>query len=345
MGKEITIYDIAKELNLSPSTVSRALQDHASVKKITKKKVTDMANQLGYRSNMYASILRKQRSNIIGVILPELDNDFMASVISGMEKVANEVAYNLIISQSLGLIEKEVANAKAMYNSRVDGLLVSVTTTTDTIKHFDPFISKNIPVIFYDCAAPDHLKCTGIVIDNIQAAYKATIHLIEEGCKNIVHITGSLDRKVYSDRLKGFQYAIINYELPFVETNLIINNLSEAAGIMAAQHILNMNPRPDGIFVSNDTCAVHLMKALIQAGISIPHDMAIVGFNNDPVSRVVEPELTTVEYPGSEMGEVAMRTLINHLNGISDLSVTNSIILRSDLIKRKSSLRASKKTC
>jgi LacI family transcriptional regulator len=338
MEKEITIYDIAKGLGISPATVSRALNDHPAVNVNTKQRIFDKASQMGYRSNMFASNLRKQRTNAIGVIVPRLNSYIQSSVIAGMEKIANEAGYTLIISQSMESADKEIANAKTMFNGRIDGLLVSIAANTESIDHFEPFFKKGIPLIFYDRVA-EHKQCTSVVIDNVQAAYKATAHLIEQGCKKIVHICGNLKVNVYADRLNGYKYAHIDHNLPFSESLIISNNLSEEAGITAAEQILKMNPLPDGIFAANDASAISCMKALKQAGLSIPKDIAFVGFNNDPVSRVVEPNLTTIEYPGYEMGEVAARNLINHLDGVADISTTNTITLRSDLIIRESSMK------
>ncbi|WP_347157774.1 LacI family DNA-binding transcriptional regulator [Pontibacter chitinilyticus] len=339
MDKEITIYDIAKELDVSPTTVSRALNDHPAVNKNTKQKIFDAASQMGYRTNLFASNLRRKRTNTIGVIVPILNSNFQSSVLAGMETVANEAGFNLIITQSLEAAEKEIANARTMFDSRVDGLLVSLAYDTENTDHFEPFFSKGIPVLFFDRVA-EHNQSTGIVINNIQAAYKATSHLIEQGCRNIVHISGNLKINVYADRLKGFKYALIDNGLPFNDAHVLVNEkLDEAAGIAAAQQILRMNPAPDGLFVSNDFCAVSCMKALKQAGKRIPEDIAIVGFNNDAICRIVEPSLTTIDYPGYEMGEVAVRSLIHLINGLSDASMTNTITLRSELIVRDSSKR------
>ncbi|WP_181307745.1 LacI family DNA-binding transcriptional regulator [Rufibacter sp. XAAS-G3-1] len=339
MEKDITIYDIARELDLSPTTISRALNDHPAVNKNTKQRIADAAAQMGYRSNLFASNLRKQRTNTIGVIVPRLNSPFMSSVISGMEKMANEAGYNLIISQSLETLQKEMANAKTMFDSRVDGLLVSLSYETDQIEHFENFINRGIPVIFYDRVA-EHRDCTSIVIDNLQAAYKATSHLIEQGCRNIVHITGNLKRNVYTDRLKGYKYALVDHDLAYDDANVLINNLSEEAGEQAAKQILDMKTLPDGIFVSNDTCAVSCIKTLKQAGISVPKDMAVVGFNNDTISRVIEPNLTTINYPGQEMGEMAVRVLLLQMNGTEERAPSNTITLRSELIIRDSSLKS-----
>lgn len=265
MDKETTIYDIAKGVGVSPTTVSRALNDHPAVNIKTKQLIFDKAAQLGYRSNMFASNLRRQRTNTIGVIVPILNSNFQSSVMAGMEKVANEAGYNLIISQSMGTAQKEIANAKTMFNSRVDGLLVSLAHDTENINHFEPFFKKGIPVLFYDRVA-EHKQSTSIVIDNVQAAYKATTHLIEQGCRRIVHISGNLKINVYANRLKGYKYALIDNSLPFDESLIITNDLTEEAGVKAAEQILKMDPRPDGVFVANDFCAVNCMKALKQIG-------------------------------------------------------------------------------
>ncbi|MGB8191358.1 MAG: LacI family DNA-binding transcriptional regulator [Chitinophagaceae bacterium] len=340
-GKEVTIYDLARELNISIATVSRALKDDPVVSKKTRKKIFDLANERGYRSNYFARSLRNQRTETIGVIVPRLNSYFMATVISGMENTANGFGYNLIISQSSESAQKEMANAKTMFNNRVDGLLVSLAYDTDDIEHFDMFFKKNIPVIFFDRVA-EHKDCTNILIDNRKAAYEATKHLVEQGCKRVVHITAMPKRNVYVDRLQGYKQALLEFDLPFSEDNIIIGNLSQEAGVEAAERIKEMSMLPDGVFVSNDNCAVSCMLALKQAGINIPGDIAFAGFNNDPVSKVIEPNLTTINYPGYEMGEVAARNLINHLNGTSPLHSTNTIVLRSELVVRASSLRGAK---
>jgi LacI family transcriptional regulator len=336
--KEVTIYDLAKKLNISSATVSRALQDHPAVNKKTKKKIFDLAEQLGYRSNHFARNLRSQKTNTIGVIVPRLNSHFMSSVISGIEHVANAEGYNLIISQSSESTIKEAANSATLFDSRVDGLLVSLAYDTNAISHFEKFVNKNIPVIFFDRVA-EHNSCTNIIIDNRKAAYEATSHLIAQGCKRIVHITALQKQNVYVDRARGYTEALSNHKLPRKEDSIIIGDLSLEAGIAAAGTILKMKPLPDGIFVANDTCAVGCMMALKESGVRIPEDIAVVGFNNDPVSRVIDPKLTTINYPGYEMGEVAARHLINHLTGVSAIHTTNSIILRSELLIRASSLK------
>jgi LacI family transcriptional regulator len=338
--KEITIYDIAKYLNISATTVSRGLKNHSTINKNTRKKIADAAKELGYRSNTFASSLRSNRTHTIGVIVPRLNSNFMSSVLAGMEDVASRENYNLIITQSLEKREKEKANAHTMYNKRVDGLLISLAYDTENISHLQPFFAKKIPVVFFDRTF-NHSESTSVLIDNFQAAYDVTKHLMEQGCRRIMHLGGNMLRDVYSERLKGYKKALQDHKIPYDEKLIYISNLTEEAGTEAAKYILTMKKtlRPDAVFSANDTAAVHCMIHLKMAGILIPADIAFAGFNNDPISKVVEPNLTTVNYSGYHVGEVAVMNLINHLNGFNSAKTTNTIVLRADLVVRESSLK------
>ncbi|MCU7550136.1 LacI family transcriptional regulator [Chitinophagaceae bacterium LB-8] len=338
--KEVTIYDIARKLNISSATVSRALNDDPVVSKKTKQKIFDLAEQMGYRTNLFARNLRNNRTNTIGVIIPRINSFFMSSVISGMEKVANQSGYNLIISQSSESVEKEIKNVKTLYNSRVDGLLVSLAYDTIDTSHFDVFFKMRLPLIFFDRVV-EHEHATNIIIDNRKKAYEATQHLIDQGCRRILHVTAIPRQTVYVERLAGYKQALADHNIKFKEDYVIINDLSHRAGIETAAIIQAMNTMPDAVFVSNDDCAIGCMIALKKAGIRIPDDIAFVGFNNDPISTIVEPNLTTIDYPGYEMGVVAANNLINHLhlNGVAPIHTTNTIIIRSELIIRASSLK------
>ncbi|MGN6640740.1 MAG: LacI family DNA-binding transcriptional regulator, partial [Mucilaginibacter sp.] len=185
----------------------------------------------------------------------------------------------------------------------------------------------------------EHKKCPSIYINNYQAAYDITSHLIEQGCKRIAHIGGNQMRNVYADRARGYQQALKDHDIAFDEELLIINDLSARSGTEAAEKILNMKNRPDGVFVANDICAINCMQAVKKAGVKIPANIAFAGFNNDPTSCVIEPNLTTIDYRGHEMGEVAAKVMVDHLIRGDDLQKTQSVILRSELIVRESSLK------
>lgn len=335
--KQITIYDIAEALSLSPATISRGLKDHPAIRKDTRKRIMDKAREMGYQHNSFASNLRRNRTNTIGVIVPRLNSYFMSTVIAGMEKVANAAGYNLIISQSMESVQKEISNVNTLFNSRVDGLLVSLAYDTEDISHFDMVLDKNIPLIFFDRVF-EHPQCTSVVIDNYKAAYEVTQHLIAQGSKRIVHISANQKRNVYIDRLKGYRHALADANIPYDDNLVFYNNLSDQAGIEVSQAILAMDEKPDGIFSANDACAVSCIRQLKMAGVKVPQDIAVVGFNNDPLSKVIEPNLTSVNYPGQEMGEIAASTLIRRLDQREGVTL-NTIVLRHDLVVRESSLR------
>ena len=336
--KEVTIYDIAKKLKVSPATVSRGLQDHPSISKKTKKKIIDMVEQMGYRTNHFARNLRQQETKTIGVLVHELKSSFITSVLAGIEKITTEAGYDIIITHSSESVKKEVANAKNLFNKRVDGLIASLSFDTTNLDHFKPFFEKGVPVLFFDRVEQDGTN-TVVVIDNMRCGYIATSHLIEQGCKRIAHVTSSLQRNVYSLRYKGYQDALFDNKIPVDEKLLIVSDLSEEAGVDAAKQLMKMKPMPDGVFITNDFVAAVCMRTLKEHGIRIPEDIAVVGFNNDAIGKLIEPALTTINYPGIDMGEIVARNLINHLKGISDIRQTNTIIVRSELIVRQSSLK------
>jgi LacI family transcriptional regulator len=339
--KEITIYDIARQLDLSAATVSRGLKDHPAINKHTKKKIADLAAKLGYRSNTFASNLRKQRTNTIGVIVHELRSQFITSVLAGIEKITTEANYDLIIAHSSEQSAKEAANALNLFHKRVDGVIASLAFDTKDLSHFEPFEKKGIPVIFFDRVF-ENSDGAKVIINNRKAGYDATAHLIEQGCKRIAHITANLKRNVYAERLKGYQQALTEHGLKYSDKYVIVDDLSEEASILSAKKILAMRPMPDGIFITNDFCAAVCIQTLKEAGLRIPEDIAIVGFNNDVISKIIEPKLTTINYPGLEIGEIVARNLINHLQGNSNIHLTNTIIIKSDLIVRESSLKKKK---
>ena len=289
-AKEVTIYDIAEKLQLSVATVSRGLKNSDTVNKRTRKKIMDLAEKMGYRSNHFARNLRQQQTNTIGVIVHELNSNFMTSVLTGIEKVTTEAGYDIIIAHSSESFAKEAANAQNLFHKRVDGLIASLSFDTEDLDHFSPFVKRGIPVIFFDRVEQNGDNSV-VIIDNYKCGYQATRHLIEQGCSRIVHVTSSLNRNVYDQRFKGYQAALSDSGIAFDESWLMVKDLSKEAGLESARQILQMNPLPDGIFFTNDFVAAVCMRALKAEGIVIPDDIAIVGFNNDAISDLMEPEI------------------------------------------------------
>src|SRR6187401_585966 len=338
MSKDVTIYDLARELNLSPATISRGLKNSQNINKTTAKRIIEKAKELGYRHNTFASNLRKQKTNTIGVIVHELNSNFITSVLAGIEKITTEAGYDLIIAHSSESFEKESANALNLFHKRVDGLIASLAFDTQGLAHYKSFNDRSIPVIFFD-RVEENSESTKVIIDNYKCGYQATKHLIEQGCKRIVLVTASLKRNVYAQRHKGYTDALFDSNIPLNENYVLIKDLSEECGKQAALEILKMKPLPDGAFITNDFSAAVCMRTLKENGIRIPEDIAIVGFNNDAICNLIEPQLTTINYPGIDIGEIAARNLINHVKGVSDLKDTQTIVIRSDLVIRKSSLK------
>src|ERR1700743_2697093 len=283
--KDITIYDIAKVLGLSPATVSRGLKDHSAINSKTRKRIMDMAREMRYRCNSFSSNLRMQKTNTIGIIVHELKSQFISSVLSGIEKVATEAGYDLIIGHSSETYRKEASNAHNLFHKRVDGLIASLAFDTRDMEHFDPFVQKGIPIVFFD-RVEDFAYGTRVVIDNVRAGHEATAHLAAQGCRRIAHITADLHRNVYAGRLKGYKQALADYGLHYDAGLLFINDLSEAAAVRTAKQVLDMKTRPDGVFITNDFFAAVFLQTLKEGGLRIPEDIAIVGFNNDAVSRL-----------------------------------------------------------
>jgi LacI family transcriptional regulator len=285
--------------------------------------------------------LRKRSTETVGVVVPKLNSYFMATVIAGIEKITNKNGYGLIISQSQESVKQEVSCVSTLFNSRVDGMLISLAFDTKNLDHFTKLFNKDIPVVFFDRVADWH-GCLSVIIDNYKAGYEATSHLIEQGCRRIVHLGGNILRNVYSDRLRGYRQALHDNRIDFNQNLVFISDLTSESGKTLMKKILKMNLKPDGIFAANDTTAVAAMIEIQAEGIRIPGDIAVVGFNNAPISEVIRPNLTTIDYPASEMGEIAAASLINKLRDIQSVNLSR-IIMKHRLIVRESSLRSGKK--
>lgn len=333
---EVTIYDIAKKLGISASTVSRALSNNASINEHTRQKVTACAEQLGYRTNPFASNLRKGSTNTIGVIVHRLDSLFVSSFLRGAEETAATRGYNLIIVQSFEDVNREVENAKTMFEKRVDGLMVAVAKNSNTTAHFKPFIKYEIPLVFFDRIYHD-TECASFSIDNYAAASKMAKHLAEQGCKNIVHATIKSTNLVYRERERGFKETL--NELGIKNSIVYMPNINFESGKDLATQLFSKKNMPDGIFFSNDMSATGFIVGAQELGLKIPADVAVAGFNNDISSRIVKPNLTTINYPATELGTIAVNHIIDHLQGINNLNITNQVVLKSDLIIRESTMK------
>lgn len=332
-SKKVTIHDISKVLNIDSSTVSRALNDSPRVSQKTKDKILAKAKALGYQRNSLASNLRTNKTNTIGVVVPRISRNFFSNVISGIEETAYENGYNVIICQSLESLEREEKIMNTLLSNRMDGILISISMQTTSYEHLKPFKAYGAPIVFYD--RPCNFEgASSVSIDDFDASFKATEHLILQGCKNIVHFGGPQDIELYQNRKKGYQKALEKHGLPFLEDYFFSTKLSEEDGVAMAKKILKLGG-VDGIYSANDTAAISAMQYLKSKGVHIPKDIAVVGFNNDPISAVIEPSLTTINQPDFEMGKKATKLLIQQIHNNTNLG--ESIVLTSELIVRDSS--------
>ncbi|MDR6968532.1 LacI family transcriptional regulator [Flavobacterium arsenatis] len=342
--KDVTIYDIAERLSLATSTISRALKDHPSISDKTIKKVKKAAEEMGFRPNTLAAGLRGNQTKIIGVLVTRINRPFISSLISGIEETAQKAGYSVMITQSHDSYTDEVNLSKALYDSRVCGIICSLAMETRDTSHFQKFIEKNIPLVFVD-RVPKDFNTYRVMIDNYSAGYKATKHLIEQGCKRIAHITGSLHRNTYSERKRGYVDALLESNLP-VDESLIVDSsgLTFEEGEMISNTFFDFPNPPDGIFASNDTAAVGAIQAAKKRGLKIPQDIAIIGFNDDPIASIIDPGLSTISHPAVKMGQTSAKKIINHLkslrnnaNASNKDNITEVTFLNTEVVARESS--------
>lgn len=337
--KKVTIYDLAKKINYSPSTISRALNDHKSISKKTIKTIKEAAKEMGYRPSSLAASLRNNRTNTIGIMISRINRPFISSLISGIEETARTAGYNVLISQSNDKFDNEVNNAKMLIDSQISGLVVSLAMETTDYSHFQQFVDNGTPIVFVD-RVPEGFSSYHVVIDNYTAGYNATQHLIDQGCQRIAHFAGSQRRNVYSERKKGYMHALRDAGLA-VDPGLIFEfgTLSFEEGKKATKELLRMKNPPDGIFSANDTAAVSAIAYAKSKGIRIPQDIAVIGFNDDPLASIFDPPLSTVSHPAMKMGEIAAKRILNHDQESMDDGVSEVTILKTEVIVRDSSNR------
>jgi len=339
MKKEkATIHDIARKLNITASTVSRALKDHPRISSETKKAVIKAAQKLNYQPNNIAAALRNGKSNIIGIIVPTADRTFFSSVIRGIEEIANTSRYQVIICQTYDNYEKEVATIEALLNSRVDGIIASHAKETVNFDHFLKVKEKGIPLILFD-RSNDELEVSHVVIDDFLGAFKATEHLIQQGCKRIAHFTNTLKISIYKERLRGYREALLHYGLKYDESLVIESNLQLEDGRNSMLQLLKLKDIPDGLFSASAFGVLGALQVLKEKGISIPEDVALVGFSNEPYTSFTEPSLSVVDQHSMRMGNAAAEIFLEEMAARDKKFIPQKIVLKPELIVRQSSLR------
>ncbi|MEZ0483081.1 LacI family DNA-binding transcriptional regulator [Fibrella aquatica] len=335
---QVTIIDIAEKLSISKSTVSRALTGHPSVRTETRQAVLELAQQMDYQRNMLAINLSSSQSKTIGIIVPEFVTSFFPIVIMGAQEIAAQAGYSVLISQSNETYETEVANAKVMLANRVDGVLISMTRETKNFDHFAVFKRKGIPMVFFNRVCHE-IEAPKVVVDDYEGAFKATEHLILSGKQRIAHLAGPPSLYISRKRLEGYKDAHRKHKRPLIDELIISYDLNLEKVKIYVKYLLDLPEPPDALFAVNDPTALEALKVIKEQGLTIPEQMAVVGFSNDYGSALIEPGLTTVSQPTREIGQVSAQLLLDQINTDSSVWKPITRVLKTELIIRGSSQR------
>jgi LacI family transcriptional regulator len=335
-AKPATIKDIARSLGVSISTVSRAMRDFPDVNPDTKQAVLDMAKELDYQPNQVALSLVTRQTHSIGVIVPNLDY-FFATAVRGIDEIALEAGYTVLTCQSNESYGREITNTQRLLNSQVDGLIVSLSSATSNVDHMRRLMTRGVPLVLFDRVATD-LDATKVVLDNEDGARQAVNHLFEQGCRRIAYIAGPPSFSISNQRKDGYLAALRQHGLPVNEDLVIHCEFDRAHAYRATEQLLDSGQQPDAIFTVSDRLAIGALLALRQRGLRVPEDIALVGFNDEPLASLLTPTLSSVGQPAFEMGKVAAQLFLEQLNSESVLP-PRTITLKPTLMVRESSLR------
>ncbi len=333
--RNTTIIDIAKKLKISASTVSRALNNYPDINEETKKQVKQLAKKLNYWPNPIARSLKSNKTNVIGVIVPEIKHDFFSSAISGIEEVAYHSGFTILVCQSNEDYEREVINTNALMHQRVAGFIVSISQTTTNGDHFQALLDRKIPLVFFDRAFND-IPTYKVIIDDAKSSCIAVTHLIERGHKKIAHLSGPIAMDICKQRLKGYKNALKKASLPIMKELIRYGGLQESDGYTSMDSLLRDNIIPDAIFAVNDPVAIGAFQRIKEAGLRIPQDIAIVGFSNNKITSLIEPPMTTVNQPSFEMGKKAAEILIDMIEKRKNGYTNKTVVFEAELIVRES---------
>lgn len=336
MAHQVTIKDIAKHLNISVATVSRAMRDMPDIKPETRQTVLNLAKEWDYQPNILATSLVKSRTKTIGVIVPDLAYHFFASIIKGIEEEAIARGYSLLLTQTSELYERELINVQNLSRGQVEGFIISLSQETTDYEHLKRLQRKGIPLVFFDRDAAD-IDVSKVMVDNVGAAYEATKHLIDSGCKRIAFLAGPTNVTVSNQRQEGYKKALKEAGVQIDDTVIVHGNYNLEQVIELTNYLIDLENPPDGLVVVSDRLAIGAMSALRKRNISVPDQISIVSFNDEPVCTIVTPTLTSVSQPTMEMGKMAMSLLINQIE--KEGSPSEVTVFKTELKIRESSKR------
>ncbi len=335
MKRQVTIKDIAQKLGISTSTVSRALKNHPDISLKTREAVQELAKLLSYKPNLIALNLKHSRTNTIGVVMPEVQHYFFSTILNGIEEVAYKGDFSVMVFQSNESYMREVLNTQTMLANRVDGVLASISKNTHDFSHFQQLIDNEIPLVLFDREI-ESLHADSVIVDDYTGAYHAVDHLLSKGCKRIAFFSAPQHLLIGRNRLEGYKAALEHHNVPF-DPDLIYSCDTFEQAVKISRSVLKKQNRPDAIFAVNDLTAIGAMKVAIQYGLKIPDDIKFVGFENSRSAWIIEPELTTVDQFGFEMGKKATELLLKRIKHETFDFETQKQVVKTQLIVRSTS--------
>lgn len=343
MKKKVTIYQVAEAAGVSISTVSRALKGDRRISEKTRERVQAQAAELGFQKNAIASSLSTSSSRIIGVIVSQLNREFLSALVRSIEDTAFSLGYSVIICQTNNSFEREQAYLNTLSSTRVAGLIATLSLETASFEHFRRFREQGIPVVLVDRVTEQLPNLTKIVTDDFQGAYRATQHLIERGYQRIAYVSGPTKQLLYSDRLRGFRRALQDAGLPCKEEWIAYSDtLSYEDGPQLAQRLLQQQEPPDAIFTANNLTAISVIASAQNMGWDIPRQLGVIGFSEEPFSALMRPSVSSVRQPSIQMGQLAVEKLIEEINCPEpDSFIHQKIMLDVQIIARDSTRRDS----
>ncbi|MFC2110176.1 LacI family DNA-binding transcriptional regulator [Bacteroidota bacterium] len=336
--KKTTIKDIANVLGITPSAVSKALNNHPRISDKTKIAVQQVAKNLNYQPNHLASALRKGKSNLIGVIVPKASSHFFSSVVQKLEEILNKKGYNIIIAQSNESYKKECRTIDALLNTQVDGIIASLANETINFSHYEKIKKKGIPLILFDRGDND-IGVDYIGIDDYKSSHLVVKHLTNQNCKRIAHIAGYRHTRIFKNRIIGFVDALKSNNLPYTDELILEGDLTLEDGRKKMETLLKLKNRPDAVYAAGDYAALGALQVLQEHNIKVPEEIALVGFSNEPFTSLITPSISSINQHSSEIGRLAAETFIKRIEDPDWTPILNKIILDAELIVRDSSNR------
>jgi DNA-binding LacI/PurR family transcriptional regulator len=341
----VTIKDIAKALGLSTSTVSRALRDSYEISPETKKMVLEYAEKINYHPNPIALSLKERRSRSIGIIVSEIANSFFSQIINGIESIAYNNGYNVIISQTRESFDRELLNLQYLTSRSIDGLIISVSAETKDFSYFRELKARNMPMVFFDRIV-DEIETHKVIVDNYKGAYDATVHLIQNGYKRIATLSNAAGLSIARDRLAGYKAALTDNGFTVDESYIKYCNhggmiLDEVE--TAIDELLSLDQRPDAIIAAADKLTTGGLRMLKAKGLKVPNDIALIGFSNTDLTELLDPPLSIIRQPAFEMGEIATDLLIQLIESKRPVTDFETKILSTELLVRGSTVKKKNK--